>query len=159
MTINKSQGQTLQKVGLDLTDDVFTHGQLYVALSRTTSREYILCLVKTNRLIDNVPHVANVVFRKLILAATGREPLYLNVDSSGNGKSNKAIPTPTATAVATRTVMVTTTTTVTTARAVATTTATNGPYEIGDGACLFLFVMAACMYQLYCGETLIGWFE
>ena len=22
-----------------------------------------------------------------------------------------------------------------------------------------LFVIAACMYQLYCGETLIGWFE
>ena len=22
-----------------------------------------------------------------------------------------------------------------------------------------VFVIAACMYQLYCGETLIGWFE
>ena len=88
MTINKSQGQTLQKVGLDLRDDVFTHGQLYVALSRTTSRKNISCLVKKNRFIDNVPHVANVVFREFILAATGREPLYLNVHSSGNGKSN-----------------------------------------------------------------------
>ena len=90
MTINKSQRQTLQKVSLDVRDDVFTHGQLYVALSRTTSRENILCLVKTNRLIDNVPHVANVVFREFILAATGREPLYLNVNSSGTGKSNKS---------------------------------------------------------------------
>ena len=88
MTINESQGQTLQKVGLDLRDDVFTHGQLYVALSRTTSRKNISCLVKKNRFIDNVPHVANVVFREFILAATGREPLYLNVHSSGNGKSN-----------------------------------------------------------------------
>ena len=66
MTINKSQGQTLQKVGLDLRYDVFTHGQLYVALSRTTSRENIMCLVKTNRLIDNVPPVANLVFREFI---------------------------------------------------------------------------------------------
>ena len=31
MTINKSQGQTLFRVGLYLKDPVFTHGQLYVA--------------------------------------------------------------------------------------------------------------------------------
>jgi hypothetical protein len=35
MAINKSQGQTLSHVGLHLTDDVFSHGQLYVTFSCT----------------------------------------------------------------------------------------------------------------------------
>ena len=34
MTINKSQGQSLANVGIDLRYPAFTHGQLYVALSR-----------------------------------------------------------------------------------------------------------------------------
>ena len=37
MSINKSQGQSVDHVGLDFRNAVFTHGQLYVAISRVTS--------------------------------------------------------------------------------------------------------------------------
>ncbi|CAH9081769.1 unnamed protein product [Cuscuta epithymum] len=37
MTINKSQGQSLERVGVFLRRPIFTHGQLYVAISRVTS--------------------------------------------------------------------------------------------------------------------------
>ena len=36
MTINKSQGQIVKHVGLNLSSSVFSHGQLYVALSHCT---------------------------------------------------------------------------------------------------------------------------
>ena len=45
MTINKSQGQTLDKVGIYLRQPVFDHGQLYVAFSRVRSNENFQVLV------------------------------------------------------------------------------------------------------------------
>ncbi|XP_044980863.1 uncharacterized protein LOC123448144 [Hordeum vulgare subsp. vulgare] len=44
MTINKAQGQTIPNVGVYLPDPVFSHGQLYVALSRATAKSNIKIL-------------------------------------------------------------------------------------------------------------------
>jgi ATP-dependent DNA helicase PIF1 len=44
MTVNKSHGQTIPNVGVYLPAPVFSHGQLYVAISRATSRTNIKSL-------------------------------------------------------------------------------------------------------------------
>ncbi|XP_057758182.1 uncharacterized protein LOC130977382 [Arachis stenosperma] len=45
MSVNKSQSQLLSNVGLILKKSVFTHGQLYVALSRVTHRKGLKILI------------------------------------------------------------------------------------------------------------------
>jgi ATP-dependent DNA helicase PIF1 len=45
MSINKSQGQTLGEVGLYLPRPIFTHGQLYVAVSRVKTRSGLKILI------------------------------------------------------------------------------------------------------------------
>ena len=47
MSSNKSQGQTLSRVGIYQCQDFFTHGQLYVAMSRVRQK-FNLRIVKKN---------------------------------------------------------------------------------------------------------------
>ena len=56
MTVNKSQGQSLDTVGVDLRASPFTHGQLYVALSRVTdvSRLCVLFPERGDGKTDNI---------------------------------------------------------------------------------------------------------
>jgi ATP-dependent DNA helicase PIF1 len=51
MTVNKAQGQTIPNAGIYLPEPVFSHGQLYVALSRSTARKNVKILVITD--VDN----------------------------------------------------------------------------------------------------------
>ena len=53
MTINRAEGQTLRKTGLDLTKPCFSHGQLYVGLSRTSSPEDIHVLIPNGEITPN----------------------------------------------------------------------------------------------------------
>uniref|UniRef100_A0A0R0E413 ATP-dependent DNA helicase n=1 Tax=Glycine max TaxID=3847 RepID=A0A0R0E413_SOYBN len=49
MTINKSQGQSLEHVGLYLPHPIFSHGQLYVVLSRVKSNKRLHILIHDNQ--------------------------------------------------------------------------------------------------------------
>ncbi|XP_028791065.1 ATP-dependent DNA helicase PIF1-like [Neltuma alba] len=64
MTINKSQGQSLRYVGLYLPKLVFSHGQLYVALSRVRSMGGLKILVH-NDVSSASNFTTNVVFREV----------------------------------------------------------------------------------------------
>jgi ATP-dependent exoDNAse (exonuclease V) alpha subunit len=62
MTIHKSQGQTLNKVGIYLSSPVFYHGQLYVAISRVTSNANIK--IFSGQGPDE--YIRNVVYREVL---------------------------------------------------------------------------------------------
>jgi ATP-dependent DNA helicase PIF1 len=64
MTINKSQGQSLKKVGLYLQKQVFTHGQLYVACSRVTQRDGLRIMIDDEESNED-DKVKNIVYKEI----------------------------------------------------------------------------------------------
>ncbi|KAF8878858.1 hypothetical protein BD779DRAFT_1447415 [Infundibulicybe gibba] len=62
MTINKSQGQSVMHVGINLQTPVFSHGQLYVALSRCTSGQRIKVLLPER---NETKRTTNVVYKEV----------------------------------------------------------------------------------------------
>ena len=69
ITANKAQGQTLERVGISILRDFFTHGQLYVALSRVKAQTNLKCLLPapdTSASDGSDRFVDNVVYREVL---------------------------------------------------------------------------------------------
>ena len=62
MTANKSQGRTLECVGIYIAREFFSHGQLYVAMSRVGNMDSVKILYKK----ENMYHVKNVVYPEVL---------------------------------------------------------------------------------------------
>ena len=63
MTINKAQEQSIYYVGIDLHVPVFSHGQLYVALSHCTSSDKIKVVFPDD---SNSTSTTNVVYTEVL---------------------------------------------------------------------------------------------
>ena len=59
MTIHKSQGQTFKTVGVDLSQLIFSHGQMYVACSRTGSPDSLYLMTRDGQ-------SRNVVYKEVL---------------------------------------------------------------------------------------------
>ncbi|KAK9072547.1 hypothetical protein SSX86_008981 [Deinandra increscens subsp. villosa] len=99
MTINKSQGQSLSKIGVYLPQPVFGHGQLYVAFSRATSPSSLKVLIVPQEGLPNNT-TRNIVYSDFLEEIEENQVRvlhkwkpykdgdiysYLLVDKSGNG--------------------------------------------------------------------------
>lgn len=71
ITINKAQGQTFDKIGLELSNPVFSHGQLYVSCSRVRMFDNLKIRVSNTQEQGNLPNIPgtctkNLVYREIL---------------------------------------------------------------------------------------------
>ena len=75
MTINKSQGQSFDHVGIYLPEPVFAHEQLYVALTRVRYHENLKLLINDN-------FTKNIVLKELCVLMTHTIMMKLNISKN-----------------------------------------------------------------------------
>ena len=82
-TVHKAQGATLKRLGGDLREDPFSHGQLYVLLGRSRNSESAAVLVHPEMKDgDGTALTANIVFNELLTRSDCKCPLEVLHDHS-----------------------------------------------------------------------------
>ena len=61
MTIHKGQGQSMHRVGVYVAMEMFTHGQLYVAVSRATNAAGLKIFIEGGKSI-----LKNIVYKEIL---------------------------------------------------------------------------------------------
>jgi ATP-dependent exoDNAse (exonuclease V) alpha subunit len=64
VTFNRCQGLTVQKIALDLRRPVFSHGQLYAAMTRVPNSEDVMILKAEG---DEDTTTTNIVWNELLV--------------------------------------------------------------------------------------------
>ena len=67
MSVNKSQGQTFEQLGIYLPTDCFSHGQLYVAMSRIGTEEGVRVYTEDEEIPSNQIVTRNPVWPEMLL--------------------------------------------------------------------------------------------
>ena len=95
MTINKSQGQTFSRVGIYLPRPCFSHGQLYVAMSRVGQRSGVRFMIVNGARSGAIGvHTDNVVYHEIfndqVPGQGGREARGGRTAGRGGGRARTA---------------------------------------------------------------------
>lgn len=90
-TINKAQGQSLHTCGIYLPSPVFSHGQLYVALSRATNAQQIKVLLQETIIQGKCSeghnfYTQNIVYNQVLRRSVSNTSV--NSDSSDSDDIN-----------------------------------------------------------------------
>ncbi|GBM17336.1 hypothetical protein AVEN_13223-1 [Araneus ventricosus] len=95
MTINKSQRQTFDHVGIYLDEPVFSHAQLYVALSRSRIPNHVKIYTKTSKvqgkLLNNEEYFTrNVVYQEILFSFIHSRKKSFGEDASGEDSMSES---------------------------------------------------------------------